>query len=231
MFKKEKGMFAELRDLTASLSNPAEMATLTGTVDPALLREGLLGRGLIIAVEKTGTSVGSEHDPRPVCLFTVQVTLDNTPPYQALFRQSVPLAEVPQYLPGQTLVAVRVDPADHDRVALDRSAAPPTVTVSEQTTGHPTAASILATGTAVRAVIIQTQPMSEKNPAGLAIYGFMLTILEGGHPPRQLQIGNPVPPACVPLLHPGSNLPARVQPGQPSLIAIDWDAALAEASK
>jgi hypothetical protein len=242
LFKKEKAMLAELHDLTAAMEpqlanltatigNPAAMASLTGTVDPALLSNGLLARGLIVSVVKTGTSVGSEHDPRPVCLFTVQVTLDNTPPYQAQFQQSVPLADVPQYVPGQTLVAIRVDPNDHNRVAMDRSAPPPTVTVSGQTTGAPTAASILATGTPVRAIIIQTQPMNERNPAGLDIYAFVLTILESGQAPRQLQIGNPVPRACVPLLYPGSNLAAKVSPNEPNFVAIDWDTALAEASR
>ncbi|HEX3567216.1 MAG TPA: hypothetical protein VHU17_17745 [Acidimicrobiales bacterium] len=243
LFKKQKGMFADLRNLTealdpeqlssmtSALTNPGEMAGLTGTVDPGLLQSGLLGRGLIISVDKTGTSVGSRHEPRPVCQFKVEVTLDNTPSYIAEFRQSVPLADVPQYVPGQTFIAVRVDPADHSRVAMDRSQEPPTVTISEQTTGAPSAASILESGNPVRAVVIQTQPLSAKNRAGLDLYAFVLTILEEGHPPRQVQAGNPVPAPCIPLLYPGSNLPAKVDADQPGLVAIDWDAALAEASK
>jgi hypothetical protein len=129
------------------------------------------------------------------------------------------------------LIAVRVDPADHSRVAMDRSQEPPTVTVSDQTTGASAAVSILKTGNPVRAVIVQTQPLSAKNPAGLDLYAFVLTILEEGHPPRQVQAGNPVPDSCIPLLNPGSNMPAKVDPDQPGLVAIDWDAAWAEASK
>ena len=243
LFKKEKGLFSQLHDLTESLdpeqltsmtgalTNPAEMAGLTGTVDPELLQSGLLGRGLIVSVDKTGTSVGSRHEPRPVCLFKVEVTLDNTAPYTAEFRQSVPLADVPQYVPGQTFVAVRVDPADHTRVAMDRSQEAPTVTISDRTTGAPSAASVLETGKPVRAVVIQTQSLSAKNPAGVDLYAFVLTILEEGHPPRQVQAGNPVPPSCIPLLYPGSNMPAKVDGDQPAMVAIDWDAALAEASK
>ena len=63
------------------------------------------------------------------------------------------------------------------------------------------------------------------------LYGLVLTILQPGHPPRQVQVGNPVPPAGVPLLYPGSNLPARALPDQPQAVVIDWDAALAEASR
>jgi hypothetical protein len=143
----------------------------------------------------------------------------------------VPLANVPQYVPGQTFVAIRVDPANHSRVAMDRSQEAPTVTLSEPAAGAPTAASILATGSLVRAVIIQTEPMSAKNQAGLDIYAFVLTILEPGRPPRQAQLGNPVPATCVPLLYPGSNLAAKVDPNNADLIAIDWDTALADASK
>ncbi|MCW2939557.1 MAG: hypothetical protein JWN00_2542 [Actinomycetia bacterium] len=243
LFKKQKGMFSELRNLTASLDpqqlasmtdvlrNPAGMAGLTGSVDPGLMHNGLLGRGLILSIEKTGTSVGSRHEPRPVCLFRVEVTLDNTPSYVAEFRQSVPLADVPQYVPGHTFVAVRVDAADHSRVAMDRSQEPPMVTISDQTTGAPTAASVLETGNPVRAIVIQTQSLSARNPAGLELYAFVLTILEEGHPPRQIQAGNPVPASCIPLLYPGSNMPAKVHPGQPALVAIDWDEALTEASK
>jgi hypothetical protein len=241
LFKQSKGMFGDLRKLQDALDpeqlksmtsslNPEGFKSLTGTVDPDLLTNGLLGRGLITSVEKTGTSVGSKQDPRPVCLFGVEVTLDNAAPFAAQIRQSVPLADVPQYVPGQTFVAVRVDPADHTRVAMDRSQEPPTVTISEQTTGAPTAASILETGSPVRAVIIQSQSLSAKNPAGVELYALVLTILEDGQPPRQIQAGNPVPEACIPLLYPGSNMPAKALPGQPNLVAVDWDAALAEAS-
>jgi hypothetical protein len=241
LFGKKKSMFEDLRNLKAAV-DPEELKRmtsslsqgglggLTGTVDPELLKNGVLGRGLVIGVEKTGTSVGSKQDPRPVCSFDIEVTLDNTAPFRAQVRQSIPLADFPQYVPGQTFVAVRVDPADHTRVALDRSQEPPTVTISEQTTGAPSSASVLATGDPVRAVMIQTQSLSAKNPAGLDLYAFVLTILQDGHPPRQIQAGNPVPENCIPLLYPGSNVPAKAMADQPNMVAIDWNAALAEAS-
>jgi hypothetical protein len=166
-----------------------------------------------------------------VCLFGVQVTLDDTPPFRAQVGQSVPLADFPQYVAGQTLVAVRVDPADHTRVALDRSQEAPTVTMSAQTTGAPRAASVLETGDPVRAIVVQTQPLSAKSPVGLELHAFVLTILEDGCAPRQIQTGNPVPENCIPLLYPGSNMPAKALPDRPKMVAIDWGAALAEASR
>jgi hypothetical protein len=38
-----------------------------------------------------------------VCDWSVEVRLDNTPPYQAQVRQSVQLAWVPQFVPARTL--------------------------------------------------------------------------------------------------------------------------------
>jgi hypothetical protein len=105
------------------------------------------------------------------------------------------------------------------------------VTIPDQTTGAPEVAGILQAGNPVRAVVIQTQSLNVKNPAGLGLYTFVLTILEEGHPPRQVQVGNPVPASCVPLLYPGSTMPAKVHPDRPDLVAIDWDAALTEASR
>lgn len=224
-------MQQQLHQMADALSAPGGFAHLTGTADPDVLRNGLLGQGLIVSVRETGTSVGSEHDPRPVCEFTVQVRLDNTPPYTAQVRQSVQLAWVPQFVPGQTMVAVRVDPADRSRVALDFSREAPTVTVPESATGAPSAASVLAHGVRVRAVVIQCQPLNARNQAGADLYALVLTILQEGHAPRQVQVGNPVPASCVPLLYPGSNMPAKAIPDQPQMVVIDWDAALAEASR
>jgi hypothetical protein len=221
----------QLNAMMAPLTSQAAFDDITGTAHQELRKTGLLARGLVLDVQKTGTSVGSKEDPWPVCQFSVQVTLDNTPSYNAQFTQALPLAEVPQYVPGQTFIAVRVDPADHSRVVLDPTQPAPTVTISEATTGTPSAASVLESGNPVRAVIIQTQSLNAKNPAGDELYAFVLTILEDGHAPRQTQAGNPVPASCIPLLYPGSNLPAKVSPDNPAMVAIDWPAALAAASQ
>jgi hypothetical protein len=221
----------EIQGVTTSLQTPEGFRQLTGTVDPELMQNGVLGQAIVISVQETGTSVGSRHDPRPVCDFEVQVRLDNSPPFTATVRQSVQLARVQMFVPGQTMVAVRVDPNDHTRVAIDFSQEPPSVTIDEQATGQPTAASVLMTGMPVRAVIVQSQPLNAKTSAGVDLYALLLTVLQEGQAPRQLQLGYPVPAGGIPLLYPGSNVPAKALPDRPDLVAIDWDAAVSEASR
>lgn len=90
---------------------------------------------------------------------------------------------------------------------------------------------MLETGEPVRAVIVQTQSMSAQNPAGVETYALVLRILQHGRAPRQVQIGNPVPESFIPLLYPGSNVPTRALASQPNAVSVDWDSALAEASR
>jgi hypothetical protein len=70
-----------------------------------------------------------------------------------------------------------------------------------------------------------------KNPHGVDMHAFVLTVMPDGQKPYQTKVGNPVPEEAVPLLFPGSNLPAKVLPEEPEGVVIDWDAALAEFTK
>lgn len=171
---------------------------------------------------------GGDHPPR-VCTFTVQVMIDNIPPYEATCKQRVSQWEIPQLQPGM-VVAVRVNPDDHSEIAIDWDAAPPTVAIAAQP-GQETSADILAKGSPARAVIVQYQPLGMKSPSGLDLYGFQLTIMADGTAPYQIEVGNPVTPGGVPLIFPGSNLPAKYMPnGGPESVAIDWDTAVVEAT-
>jgi len=52
--------------------------SMTGSVDKDLLRNGLLGRGTLTEVQQTRVSTGGDDAfSRPVCVFTVEVALDN----------------------------------------------------------------------------------------------------------------------------------------------------------
>jgi hypothetical protein len=211
-----------------------KLRSATGGVSAELMQNGILARGEVVNVAMTGMTVSHGGDQvvgqTQVCNVTVNVIMDNTAPYQATARQAIPVLALPQLSSGSAVVAVRVDPDDHSKIALDLGTDPPTVTISSEGANRASAAELLATGTPARAVIIQSQPMGVRSQAGIDVYGFVLTILCDGHAPYQTQVGNAVPPAAVPLLYPGANLPAKVIPDQPNHVAIDWDAAIAEAT-
>jgi hypothetical protein len=209
-----------------------KMKTLTGSIPKELLQNGLLGRGIIVSIQQTSVSTGVDFDPAHVCVFTVEVALDNEPRYTATCRQAVRATILPQLMmPGAT-IAVRVDPGDHSRIALSLGEQPPTVTMASS--GDPntgSAARILEYGTPCHAVIVQSQPMGMRNPSGKDMYAFVLTVMADGRPPYQTQVGNPVPADAVPLVYPGSTVPAKRMPdGADHEIVIDWDEALAQAA-
>jgi hypothetical protein len=207
-----------------------KMRNLAGSVPKELLDHGLLGRGIIVSIQQTGVSTGADFDPAHVCVFTLEVALDNVPRYTATCRQAVRATILPQLMmPGAT-VAVRVDPNDHSRLALSLGEEPPTVTMAgsgDANTGS--AARILELGVPCKAVIVQTQPLGMRNPRGDDMYAFVLTVMVEGRSPYQIQVGNPVPAPAIPLLYPGNTVPARRMPdGDDRELVIDWEAALAQ---
>lgn len=208
----------------------SKMRNLAGSVPKELLEHGLLGRGIIVSVQQTSVSTGADFDPAHVCVFTVEVALDNVPRYTATCRQAVRATILPQLLmPGAT-VAVRADQTDHSRIALSLGEEPPTIAMASS--GDPntrSAARILEQGVPCRAVIVQTQPLGMRNPKGDDMYAFLLTVMAEGRAPYQIQVGNPVPAAALPLLYPGNTVPAKRMPdGDDREVVIDWQTVLAQ---
>jgi hypothetical protein len=203
------------------------LSKMTGGHDKNLLATGLLGRAIITDVRPTGTTleIGNGLVQR-ICVFTVEVSLDGRAPYTATCKQRFPEIQLPQIRPGNTTVAVRVNPQDPTQIALDLATAPPVVTVP-QGHGNLSAAELLATGTPGRAVIVQYEPLGKRNPAGVDIYAFLLTVMPNHGDPYQIQVGNPTPPAALPFLFPGSRVPVKIG-NHPNAVVIDWEATAAE---
>jgi len=208
----------------------SKMRNLSGSVPKELLETGLLGRGIIVSIQQTSVSTGADFGPSHVCVFTVEVTLDNVPRYTATCRQGVKATILPQLMSPGATVAVRADPDDHSRIALSLGEQPPTVTMASS--GDPntgSAARILDQGVPCRAVIVQTQPLGTRNQRGDDMYAFVLTVMAEGRPPYQIQVGNPVPAAAVPLLYPGNTVAAKRMPdGDDHDVVIDWEAVLSQ---
>jgi hypothetical protein len=190
----------------------------------------MLGRGIIANVQQTSVTTGEGANMSYVCVFTVEVTLDNTPRYTASCRQAVRAPLLPQLMSHGTAVAVRVDPSDHTKIALSLSEEPPTVTMAANDGGGRTAADILEQGESCKVVIVETVPLGTRSPrTGDDMHAFTLTVMPDGQPPYRIDVGNPVPTSAVPLLYPGSTLPAkRIAGGDEHEVVIDWDAALTQ---
>jgi len=201
---------------------------LTGGPDKKLLETGLLGRGIIADLQLTGTTLQSGNGlVQRTCIFTIEVHLDNQQPYNATCKQRIPEIEIPQIQVGSSMVAVRVDPTDQTKVAIDFNTPPPTVTSAGPSDENHSAAHILATGTAAEAVIVQWQELGQKNQQGVDLYAFQLTVMPPGQDPYQIQVGNPTPPKALPFLFPGSHVPCKIGT-TPNAVVIDWDQAASQ---
>jgi hypothetical protein len=199
-----------------------------GGDDPELMAHGQLGRAIVQNFAMKGMSIQQgAMPPEQVCQFDLLVYLDDTPPFSAQVNKRIPVYAIGQLVPGQSVVAVRVDPSDHSKIGIDLSVAPPEVRLAAGST-QGSAAEILATGTPCEAVIVQFEPTGMKNAKNVDVYALKLTILAEGTPPYQIMVGNPVPPEALPLLYPGSKVPAKFDPhGVKEAVAVDWQAALA----
>ena len=91
------------------------------------IQNGPVGRGVILGFELTGMSIEVNGVESRVCRFQVQVMLDDTEPYIAACKQRLAVWDIARIQPGATVAAVRVDPADPQRIALDFTIEPPAV--------------------------------------------------------------------------------------------------------
>lgn len=199
---------------------------LTGGVDQTLLATGVLARGEILGLVPSGTTVtiGNGLEERN-CTFTLRVLMDGQQPFDATVAQRVQEVWIPQLQQPGSVVAVRVDPADHSRVAIDFSQQPPDVRLPEST-GENSAAWILANGKPVTVVLVANQAMGVSNAKGDPVHALTLTVATGVETPYQIQVGNAVPATALPLVYPGSKLHAKLGKG-PNDVVVDWAAGAA----
>ncbi|HWM34567.1 MAG TPA: hypothetical protein VNR36_10060 [Pseudolysinimonas sp.] len=194
-----------------------------GGADADLIQNGILGRGEVIGLDASGMTmqIGNGLVERK-CTITLNVLLDGQQPYQAQVTQRVQEIYLPQLTSGGAIVAVKVDPADHSRVAIDFDTPVPEVTLPAGE-GHNSAAWILANGKPITVVLVANTPIGVKNATGDPVQALTLTVATGVPEPYQIQVGNAVPASALPLLFPGSKLHAKLGDG-PNDVVVDWAA-------
>jgi hypothetical protein len=194
--------------------------SVTGGVDNDLLTTGTLGRADLLGVDVSSTTMqfGNGLVERK-CTFNLQVYLEGEAPYAATCVQRVQEIYIPQLVPGQTALAVRVDPADRSKVAIDFASEVPNVTVKSGE-GRDSAKWILENGTDAAVVLVANQPMGLTSSAGDPVQALTLTVDKGAES-YQVQVGNGVPNSALPLLFPGSKLHAKIGDG-PNDVVVDW---------
>lgn len=197
---------------------------VTGGVDNDLATNGIPGRGVLVGIQVNGAQVSFGPESYRVCDLQLQVFLDGGQPYVASCRQRVHEVILPQ-LGGGAALSVRVDRNDASKVAVVFGEEPPIVTLAPPADGG--SATILAHGTEAEAVIVANQPLGLRNHEGHDVHLFTLTVTPPGAAPYQVQVGNPLPGAALPLVFPGARVPIKVGADGPQSVAIDWERAQA----
>ncbi len=198
----------------------ADAAAVAASAVPAdLAASGIPGRASVVDVQKT--PAGNLID----CAVTVNVRLiDGTPAYRASCHVPLAAGQAERVIAGQTIVTVRADPNNHDRVALSLSEPTPVVPVTDPAVlDGPTRA--LAQGDPCQVVLLLHQRQWLSTPDGSELYATKMRVTSDG---SELQAFVPVPPGSEGLLVDGSELPARRLALEPGVITIDWAAAQAE---
>lgn len=194
-----------------------------GGADAELIKNGLIGRGEVTSLSASGTTVTIMNGlEERTCTMTLNVMLDGQQPFQATVTQRVQEVYIPQLSSGAAVVTVRVDAADHSKVAIDFATPVPEVTLPASD-GPNSAASILEHGKPITVVLVANQPIGVKNAKGDPVQALTLTIATGVPTPYQIQVGNAVPATALPLLFPGSKLHAKLGDG-PNDVVVDWAA-------
>jgi hypothetical protein len=199
------GMFGLIKDLAG------------GNRD--LLLNGAPAKAVVLSMRDTGVTVND----LPMVVFELEVHRPGSEPYRVAHRESIPRLLVGAVLPGSHL-AVRVDPSDPARLAVDWSqAAGPTfrpAAAGQQVS----AADILARGVPAIVTILGTFSMNGMTADdGAPVVGFDLYVT-GPYRPYEVRLAHRVPRVHLTRLVPGTRLPAKIAPEDPQKVAIDWEA-------
>jgi hypothetical protein len=195
-------------------SSMAQAAAATVPAD--LAQNGILGRGALVDVQKNPT--GQLVD----CQLTLGIRLvDGTPSYRANTRISLSPENAEKMIPSQTLMSVRADPNNHQRVAVSLEDPTPSITIDDPAVVDPPARA-LREGVPCQLTLVQYGEQFLRLPTGEDLYAAKVSIVGEGN---EFQVFLPVPDAAVGMLKPGAVFPAKRVPSEPNVVTVDWAAA------
>jgi hypothetical protein len=215
-----------------------------GGVDEHLIATGTLARGNVRSCDPTSMSTGRAEKGtglKVICKVTVEVIgLQGEEPYEASCLHPIPQVYLPRMMDPGAAVAIRVDPADPQHIALDldHDVPPaPIVLVSDDGTKQAvetnkatyTTAELLSTGRPCTLLVSAVFPLGQLTQAGLPASGLILQVQRDGAAPYQAQVGLHIPDAAARIVVQGAQLPGKWLPGpglptDVNLVTIDFPA-------
>jgi hypothetical protein len=159
--------------------------------------------------------------------FHLRVHALRVEPYEVTVKQAVSDQWIMEHrvrmrFDAQWHVAVRVSKEDRDSVSIALDVDPRFVLVQQRDLKK-----IKAEGARCEVIVIDADPFLPPMTAsnGSQAWHFELTVIPASGDPYRIAGSDVVSPSTLPLVYPGSRLPARVRStDEPP--AIDWDAAL-----
>jgi hypothetical protein len=208
-----------------------------------LIQTGMDATASILSLRQTGMYVNNQ----PQVEMELQIDAPRHGSYKATKKQIVPLILLGRLSSGLPL-AVKVDPADRNKFAIDWEGQPsgmipapglapvgwdalraeesPVATAAPPS--HAVAAAdkarILATGVSGKGTVLESVFANEMDGENQPVYTLTFQIEVPGRPPVHGRAKTGVPLERIAKLQPGDSVALKVDPNNPAAMAIDWDA-------
>jgi hypothetical protein len=178
-----------------------------------VLSTGIPAQVTVTEMQNTGTLVNGN----PLLNLTLNVQIEGRPVYQVTVQEIVPMMALGLLQPGRPLAA-RVDPNNLQSVAIDWSGRSAPMRAEQGGVAR-----LLATGLSGQAQIVSFEPLPVPAVEGDAVMKFTVQVqVPDGRPQFGATVAQRVPQAVVGKFAPGTVVPCKVNPQNPSDMVLDF---------
>lgn len=178
-----------------------------------VLSTGIPAQVTVTSMQSTGTRIN--HDP--LLNLTLNVQIEGRPVYQVTVQEVVPMVALGLLQSGRPLAA-RVDPNNLQSVAIDWSGRSAPMRAEQGGVAR-----LLATGLSGHAQIVSFEPLPMPPVDGDAVMKFTVQVqVPDGRPQFSATVGQRVPQAVMGKFAPGTVVPCKVNPQNPSDMVLDF---------